>query len=87
MIPGRKVMEYVAAEPFQPFRIKMASGQPFEIRHPEMIMVGRTTARVYTSLDTESGDGERWHELSVLLIESLEPIEPAPARTGEGSNG
>ena len=60
MITTRKVVEYVAAEPFRPFRIKMASGQSFEIRHPEMILVGRTSVRVYTSLESESENGERW---------------------------
>jgi hypothetical protein len=43
-----KVADYLAAEPFRPFRLKMASGQSFEIRHPEMILVGRSSVRVYT---------------------------------------
>jgi hypothetical protein len=48
MMTYRKLGEYVAAEPFRPFRIKMASGQVYEIRHPEMILVGRTSVRVYS---------------------------------------
>ena len=45
MMTSRKLVEYVAAEPFRPFRIRMASAQSFDIRHPEMILVGRTLRR------------------------------------------
>lgn len=75
MMTYRKLGEYVAAEPFRPFRIRMASGAMFEIRHPEMILVGKTSAKVYTSLDG-SDEGVRWHDVSLMLMETLEPLEP-----------
>ena len=74
MMTSRKLVEYVAAEPFRPFRIRMASGQSFEIKHPEMILVGRAMVRVYTA--TEDVDNERWHDLSMLLMEAIEPLDP-----------
>jgi hypothetical protein len=83
MMIFRKVVEYVAAEPFRPFRIKMASGQFFKIRHPEMILVGRTSVRVYTSSETESENGERWQDVSLMLMETIEPMN-ASLGTAEG---
>ena len=74
MMTFRMIGEYVAAEPFRPFRIKMASGQHIEIRHPEMILVGRTSVRVYTSSETESENGERWKDVSLMLMETIEPM-------------
>jgi hypothetical protein len=50
MMTFRKLVDYVTAEPFRPFRIKMASGQSFDIRHSEMILVGRSSVRVYTAV-------------------------------------
>lgn len=80
MITSSKIVEYLTAEPFRPFRIRMASGQTFEIRHPETILVGRNTARVYTT--AASNGHETWHEVSLLLMESLEPIgRPRRGRT------
>jgi hypothetical protein len=35
MITYQRVLDYVRAEPFRPFRIHMASGRTFDIRHPE----------------------------------------------------
>ena len=38
----------------------MASGQAFEVRHPEMILVGRTSVRIHT---VKEGDpNEKWHD-------------------------
>ena len=73
MMTFRKVGEYLTAEPFRPFRIKMTSGQEYDIRHPEMIMIGKASTRVYMATDPEANP--RWHDLSMLLIESLEPLD------------
>ncbi len=73
MMTYRKLGEYVAAEPFRPFRIKMASGQSFDIRHPEIILVGRVSARVYAT--TGSEQNEKWHDASMLLMETVEPLD------------
>jgi hypothetical protein len=75
MMTYRKLGEYVAAEPFRPFRIRMASGQSFDIKHPEMILVGRTSARVH---DAEGDGNEAWRDVSLLLMETIEPMD-APA--------
>ena len=73
MMTPRKVVEYVTAEPFRPFRMKMASGQSFDIRHPEMILVGRSSVRVYTVTDEE--ENEKWHDVPLMLMETIEPID------------
>ena len=73
MMTSRKVLDYLSADPFRSFRIKMASGKSFEIRHPEMILVGRSSVRVHTVTGDEQH--ENWHDVSLMLMETLEPIE------------
>jgi hypothetical protein len=85
MMTFRRVGEYVTAEPFRPFRIKMASGTAYEVRHPEMILVGRTSVRVHTTTEGEPGNGSRWHDVSLMLMETLESIEPAVSGQNQGS--
>ena len=63
MMTFRKVIEYVCAEPFRPFRLKMASGQMFDIGHPEMILVGKSSVKVYTKTKPDS-PSEHWHDVS-----------------------
>ncbi len=79
MMTYRKLGEYVAAEPFRPFRIRMASGQSFDIRHPEMILVGRTSVRVHSAIGADQN--EKWHDISMLLMETIEPLDAPVAQT------
>jgi hypothetical protein len=57
----------------------MASGQSFAVRHPEMITMAKSSIRVFTSTAPDAENGERWHDVSLMLMETLEPIGPAGA--------
>lgn len=75
MITFQRIASYVGAEPFRPFRITTASGRTFEIRHPEMVQVGRTTMTIFTFLSQDPEEAkERQIEVSLLLTESVEPL-------------
>ncbi len=76
MITFLRIARYLGAEPFRPFRICLASGRTFEIRHPEMVQVGRNTMTIFTFL-TDEGEKtqERQVEVSLLLTESVEPLD------------
>ena len=41
MMTSKEILAYVRAEPFRAFQIHMASGRTFDIRHPEMVRVGK----------------------------------------------
>jgi hypothetical protein len=83
MITFQRLASYIGAEPFRPFRISMASGQTFEIQHPEMISLGRSSAHIFTFMSEDPEEArQREHEVSLLLIESVEPLNVAPAQGG-----
>jgi hypothetical protein len=83
MISFERLARYVGAKPFRPFRISMASGQTFEIRHPEMIAVNPTFAMIFTYLSEDPGEAkQREHEVSLLLMESVEALDVASAQDG-----
>ena len=75
MMNYHKVGEYVTAQPFRPFRIKMVSGQSFDIRHPEMILVGVNSAKVYSTKPDDPDGPPFWIDASLMLIETIEPLE------------
>jgi hypothetical protein len=83
MITFQRLARYVGAEPFRQFRISMASGQTFEIQHPEMIAVNRSFAVVYTYLSEDPEQArQREVEASLLLMESVEPLNVPSAQEG-----
>ena len=76
MISTRQMASYVHAEPFRPFRVTLVSGRKIEIRHPEMIQLGRSTMTIFTYWSDEPEDAkEQKIEVSLLLTESVEPLE------------
>lgn len=68
---------YVGAEPFRPFVIHTASGRKFQVRHPEMVSLGRTAITVYVEPDDAPEKPPQRQEVSLMLIESVEV--PAPS--------
>lgn len=78
MMPPRVIMDHVFAEPFRPFRIHMASGRTFEVRHPEFVQMGRSTLTVYAPHENDPDGPQRWEKISLVLIESIAPLDAAP---------
>jgi hypothetical protein len=40
------VLQLLRAKPFEPFRISMSDGHQFDVRHPEMAIVSRSTVLI-----------------------------------------
>jgi hypothetical protein len=79
MVPPQDILNYLRAVPFRPFRIRMASGQTFDIRHPEMVRVGRGTLIVFSYVSDDPDIYDRWDTVSLMLIENLTHLEASAA--------
>jgi hypothetical protein len=86
MMTPTQVAVYVKAQPFCPFRLHMASGKTFDIRHPEMVKVGKNFLLVF-SFDAEAAEfAERWESVSLMLTESISHLDqPVRAYKRKGS--
>jgi len=69
------LVEWRTAVPFRPFRICLNSGRTYDIRHPEMLRVGRTTMHIYSFRGDPVEPYEHMEMVGLLLIERIEPIE------------
>lgn len=75
MLTPPQVLSYVKAQPFRPFRLHMASGQSFDIRHPEMVKVGKSFLLVFSFATGETEVVEQWDTVSLMLIESVSHLD------------
>jgi hypothetical protein len=73
MLPDA-VLEWARAVPFRPFRICLNSGRTFDVRHPEMIKVGRSTIDIFEYADEQHDIYDRRQMVGLMLIERIEPI-------------
>lgn len=71
------LLYWIRAVPFVPFRIRLNSGRTFDIRHPEMARVGRSSVILFSFSGEPTGPHETAEMIGLLLIESVEPLEPS----------
>ena len=62
-------------QPFRPFRLVMTDGMGYEIRHPELLMVGRRSAQVGLTGKPSQTFYERTITVDLLHVIRLEPLE------------
>ncbi len=61
------------AQPFEPFRVILSSGERYEVRHPEMAFLTRT--KLVLGIDPDSnGVAEDWTICSLLHVTAIEPV-------------
>jgi hypothetical protein len=69
--------ELLSQQPFKPFRLVMSSGQSYEVRHPEMAWLTRTT--IFVGINAEDGVPSEFKMCSLLHVTVVEPIEASKA--------
>jgi hypothetical protein len=53
----------------------MASGTTFDIRHPEMIKVGKTDVVIFSLVSDDPELYDHWNTVSLVLIESVSHLD------------
>jgi hypothetical protein len=69
------VRAYLNQRPFHPFRIHLSTGAFFDIRQPEMVMVGGSILTIGLPLE---GGMQRFAVITLGHIVWLETLLPAP---------
>jgi len=69
---------------FEPFRLVMTDGTGYEIRHPDLLMVGRRSLIVGLTGDPAQTFFERSVKVDLLQVIRLEPLEAIPPSSKNG---
>lgn len=65
--------DLLAQQPFKPFRLVMSSGERYDVRHPEMAMLTRTSILVGTDI-ADDGVPAEFKICSLLHVATIEPL-------------
>ena len=69
---------WLKAMPFQPFRVTMAGGRTFDVRHPELLVVFRGSVMLIHP-SKEEGVAEKAEMFGLVLFEHIQPIAQTAA--------
>jgi hypothetical protein len=75
MMTRETIQGDVKAEPFRPFRLHLASGRTFDIRHPELIKLLHSTLLVFKAIGDPQDLTDEWETVSLMLTESISHLE------------
>lgn len=65
-------------QPFEPFRLHLTTGETYDIRHPDLIMVGLRSAIVGITNDPNATAYARTIKVDLLHVVGIEELPVAP---------
>jgi hypothetical protein len=75
-------------QPFEPFRIVLTDGEGYDIRHPDLLWVGKRSAMVGLTGDAGQTFYERSVKVDLLHVIRIEPLSPTnKPQSGNGATG
>lgn len=81
MMTKHPIQGYVKAEPLRPFCLHLASGRTFEIRHPELMKILRSTIRVFKTADDSQGLRDEWETVRLCCLNPFRTLKPRSAES------
>jgi hypothetical protein len=74
------IREFIGRQPFQAFRVTLTDGRTYDVRHPELAMVGRSSMAIGVPApnDTEPVY-DRLVTVSLLHVMQVEPLQASAA--------
>ena len=84
---AEELRDILRQQPFEPFRLVMTDGEGYDIRHPDLLLVGVRTAVVGLTGDPGKTFYERTVKVDLAHVVRLKPLGslPRPPQNGSGS--
>ena len=72
----QEILDLQRRQPFEPFVIQLHDGRRFEVRHPELMVVGKRSVFLGWHENGESGPIDKWPMIDPVAIATLHPLSP-----------
>jgi hypothetical protein len=73
-----EVRDVARRQPFRPFRLTLTTGANYDIRHPDLIMVGRRSAVIGITNEPTGTAYDRTLQVGLLHIVGIEELASSP---------
>ncbi len=77
----KELQEVARKQPFEPFRLILTTGATYDIRHPDLIMVGRRSATIGIAEDATSKVYDRTLKVDLLHVVGVEELPSSSSST------
>jgi hypothetical protein len=66
-------------QPFEPFRVVLTTGEKYDVRHPDLIMVGRRAAIIGITNNPAGTAFDRSIKVDLLHVVGIEELPAGPS--------
>jgi hypothetical protein len=84
MFTPETIKERVQRQPFVPLRIVTSSGGAYEVRHPDLIMIGRRELIIGLASKKKPGFYKELARVALMHVTAMEDIRAASKPKGNG---
>lgn len=84
MLTADDIQTQLRERPFIPVRLMTSSGQSYDIRHPDLVLVGRRFLIIGTASNENPSQIEAASRVAVLHVTDLQDIPHASATESNG---
>jgi hypothetical protein len=78
-----ELREAARRQPFEPFRVVLTTGATYDIRHPDLILVGRRSAVIGLTNEPSGTVYDRTMKVDLLHVVGIEELaSPPPSKNG-----
>jgi hypothetical protein len=77
--------EAARRQPFEPFRVVLTTGEKYDIRHPDLIMVGRRAVIIGIPSDEAPTVFDRTVKVDLFHVVGIEAVAPTSPGSPNGS--
>ena len=72
------ILDVLHRRPFRPFQLTLTDGRTYDIRHPELVLVGASAIFVgFPTPETDEAVFERFALLDLSHVMQITPLEPS----------
>ena len=75
VITPTTLLKYKTAQPFRPFRVHLASGKTFDIRHPQVFQVTKDYLLIFSFTDDQLEIFDDYDTILLKFIEHISDLE------------
>ena len=79
------LLSHLRQRPFEPFRIQVSDGTTYDVRHPELVMVG--LGSVVIGLPPAGQDAPIYQRTERVALSHIVKLLPLPAQPAGPGNG
>lgn len=79
------LLEVLRRQPFEPFRLSLTNGKTFDIRHPDMAIVTKST--IHVGVPGTSGNGDKAEGVVIVSLLHVVQLNYLSQQSPSSKNG